>query len=71
MNSSVIRQLNISRGIKTLKIPSFIGTENLLNDAVTYAEKEGFVSKGDRIVCLMGQKEETPDQVNIIKVTCI
>ena len=71
MNSSVIRQLNISRGIKTLKIPSFIGSDNLLSDAVAFAEKEGFISKGDKVVCLMGQKEETPDQVNIIKVTSI
>lgn len=68
MDSTVIKQLNITRGIKCLKIPSFIGTENLLNDAVNYAEKEGFISKGDNIVCLMGTKEETPDQANIIKV---
>ena len=71
MSSSVIRQLNLCRGIKTLKIPSFIGTENLLNDAITYAEKEGFLVKGDRIVCLMGQKQDSPDKVNIIKVTSI
>ncbi len=71
MSSTVIRQLSTSRGIKTLKIPSFIGTENLLNDAVNYAEKEGFVHKGDKVVCLMGQKEDTPDQVNLIKVTSI
>lgn len=71
MDSVVIRQLNISRGIKTLKIPSFIGTDNLLNDAVKFAEKEGYISKGDNVVCLMGQKEDTPDQVNIIKVTSI
>jgi pyruvate kinase len=71
MDSVAIRQLNTTRGIKTLKIPSFIGTENLLHDAVKFAEKEGFIAKGDNIVCLMGQKEDTPDQVNIIKVTSI
>lgn len=71
MSSSVIRQLNITRGIKTLKIPSYIGTENILNDAVAYAQKEGFLVKGDKVVCLMGQNEDSPDQVNIIKIMSI
>ena len=71
MNQSVIRQLNTSRGVKTLKIPSFIGTDNLLNDAIAYAEKEKYLVKGDKIVCLMAQHEDTPDQANIIKVTAL
>lgn len=71
MNSSVIRQLNTSRGVITLKIPSHIGSEHLLNDAIAFAEKEGFLQKGDKVVCLMGQNEDSPDQCNLIKVTQI
>jgi len=71
MSASVIRQMNITRGIKTLKIPSFLGTDNLINDAMKYAVESGYCSKGDNVVCLMGQNEETPEYVNILKITTI
>jgi hypothetical protein len=71
MDSTVIKQLNITRGIKTLKIPTYIGSENLLNDAIKFAEKEGFIFEGNKVVCLMGQNEESPDQLNVIKVMTI
>lgn len=71
MSSSVIRQLNTSRGIMTLKIPSYIGTDNLITDAIKYSIESGYVEKGDNIVCLMGQNEETPEFLNIMKITTI
>lgn len=71
MNANVIRQLNITRGVITLKIPSYLGTENLLNDAMKYAAESGFVNKGDNIVCISGQNEESPENVNILKIATI
>jgi pyruvate kinase len=71
MSANIIRQLNTSRGIMTLKIPSFIGTDNLINDAIKYSLESNYVKKGDKVVCLMGQNEETPEYVNIIKVTTV
>lgn len=71
MNASVIRQMNVTRGVITLKIPSFLGTENLLNDAMKYALESGYAKKGDSVVCLSGQNEETPENVNILKIATI
>ena len=71
MSSSVIRQLNISRGIFTLKIPSYMDTGNLIANAIKHATENGHVRKGDKIVCLTGQNENTPETANILKVMTI
>ena len=71
MASNVIRNLNLSRGVFTLKIPSFIGNDNLINDAMKFALESGHCQKGDNVVCIMGQNEETPEMVNILKITTI
>lgn len=71
MSSSVIRQMNLIRGVISLKIPSFLGTENLLADAMKYAEESGYCKKGDNVVCLMGQYEENPETINLMKVATI
>lgn len=71
MSASVIRQLNITRGVMCLKIPSFLGTDNLIHDAMKYAVDAGYCKTGDNIVCLMGQNEESPEAVNIMKIQTI
>ena len=71
MTSSVIRNLNLTRGVTGLKIPSHIGNENLINDGLKFACDSGKCIKGDNVVCVMGQNEETPEMVNILKVTTI
>ena len=71
MSANVIRQLNLSRGVITLKIPSYIGTDNLINDAIKYSLESNYIKKGDKVVCLMGQNEETPEYVNVMKVTLV
>lgn len=71
MSASVIRQLNITRGVITLKIPSFLGTDNLINDAMKYACEAGYCKTGDNIVCLLGQNEESPEAVNIMKIQTV
>lgn len=71
MSSSVIRQLNLTRGVTCLKIPSFLGTDNLIHDAMKYALESGYCSKGDNIVCLLGQNEESPESVNIMKIQTV
>lgn len=71
MSASVIRQLNITRGVFCLKIPSYLGSDNLINDAMKYALEAGYCKKGDNVVCLMGQNEETPESVNIMKIQTV
>ena len=68
MSSSVIRQLNLCRGIITSKIPSFLGTENLINNAIKHAQENGYIKKGDRIVCISSENENTPENVNSMKL---
>jgi pyruvate kinase len=69
MDSRVIRNLNISRGIIALKIPSFIGTENLIKDGIQYAKELGYCKPGSNIVCLLSQNEDSPENANIMKIS--
>jgi len=71
MSSDVIRNLCLTRGVSGLKIPSFIGNDNLINDAIKFARDAGQCHKGDNIVCIMGQNEETPEIVNLLKITAV
>jgi pyruvate kinase len=71
MSSCVIRQLNVSRGIISLKIPSFLGQDNLINNAIKYAQESGYIKKGDTVVCITGQNENSPDNVNSMKVMAV
>jgi pyruvate kinase len=68
MSVGVIRQLNASRGVAALKIPSFLGIDHLVADAMNYAKESGYIKSGDDVVCLLAQNEESPDSVNIMKV---
>ncbi len=68
MCSGVIRNLNLSRGVNGLKIPSFIGNDNLIIDALNFAQESGKCKKDDCVVCVLGQNEDRPEMVNIIKI---
>lgn len=69
MDGQTIRQMNVSRGVISLKIPSYLGTDNLINDAVSFAKSEGYIKEGENLVCILAQNEESPDYSNIMKVT--
>lgn len=71
MSAGVIRQLKITRGVITLKIPSFLGSENLITQSILFSQESGFIQKGDKIVCILGENEETPDYANIMKITTV
>jgi pyruvate kinase len=71
MSANIIRQLNTTRGVTSLKIPSYIGTDNLINDAIKYSLESNYIKKGDKVICLMGQNEETPEYVNVMKVSIV
>jgi pyruvate kinase len=71
MSAGVIRQLNIIRGVFTLKIPSFLGSDNLIDCAINFAYENGYLKKDDTVVCLLGENEETPDYTNIMKISVV
>jgi len=68
MSASVIRQLSTSRGVFCLKTPYFLGTDNLIHEAKKYAIQSGMCEEGDTIICLMAQKGESPESINIMKI---
>jgi len=68
VQGSVIRNLNLIRGIKTLRITSTIGTDNLISDAIQFAVRQGYTESGDQILCLLGENEDSPENINLMKV---
>jgi pyruvate kinase len=70
-NSSCIRGLNLSRGIWGIKIPSYIGIDNLINDSMKYSEEHNFVTKGDKVVIVLGHNEESINYTNQMKIAVI
>lgn len=65
---SVIRQLNLSRGVIAFKIPSYQGTDNLLALTVQQAKERGLCKPGRKVISLHGTDEETPDESSILKI---
>jgi pyruvate kinase len=68
VNNSVIRQLNVVRGIIGYKIPSYQGTDNLLQLVIKYAKDINLCKAGHKVVTIHGSNEETPDESNIMKI---
>ena len=58
MSLSVIRQLNLSRGVIGYKIPSFQGTDNLLQLVIKAAKEKGLCQVGHKVVTIHGMNEE-------------
>ena len=71
MNAQVIRNMNLTRGVKGMKIATYVGTENLINEAISHSVEAGYAKKGDNVVCLMSHNEDQPDNVNLLKITQI
>jgi len=63
--------MNLTRGLRGMKIATYVGTENLITDAISHAVEKGFAKKGDNIVCLFSQNESQPDSANLLKITTI
>eukprot|EP00831_Metopus_contortus_P075800 TRINITY_DN6966_c0_g1_i2.p1 TRINITY_DN6966_c0_g1~~TRINITY_DN6966_c0_g1_i2.p1 ORF type:complete len:125 (+),score=8.48 TRINITY_DN6966_c0_g1_i2:2-376(+) len=67
-NSSVIRQLNTTRGIIGFKIPSFQGTDNLLKSCIAAAKKMELCHKGNKVVVIHSTSEDDPGISNLLKI---
>ena len=64
----VVKQLNTSRGVIGYKIPSFQGTDNLIQLVIKTAKDMGLCKPGNKVVTIHGSQEETPDESNILKI---
>lgn len=68
VSNSVIRQLNVVRGVIGYKIPSFQGTDNLIQLVIKQAKEMNLCKQGNKVVTIHGTAEETPDESNIMKI---
>ena len=65
---STSRHLQICRGVISLQVPSFQGTEHVILSAIEHAKELGLCKKGDRVVVVHGVQEEVSGHSNLMKV---
>ena len=65
---SVIRQLNVARGVTGYKIPSYQGTDNLVQLVIKQAKEMHLCKPGRKVITIHGTSEETPDESTILKI---
>ena len=65
---SVIRQLNVARGVIGFKIPSYQGTDSLLALTVQQAKERNLCKPGHKVISIHGTDEETPDESSVLKI---
>lgn len=68
INASVVRQMNACRGVQGLKIPTFQGTDNVIQFVISEAKKMGACKAGNKVAVIHGTNEETHDESNIFKI---
>ena len=68
VSNSVVRQLQAVRGCIGYKIPSFQGTDNLIQLVIKTAKDMGLCASGHKVTAIHGAAEETPDESNIFKI---
>ena len=56
------------RGVIGFKIPTFQGTENVIQFVVSEAKNMKLCKTGQKVAVIHGTNEETPDESNILKI---
>ncbi len=59
------------RGVVGFKIPTFQGTDNVIQFVISEAKKMNMVKSGNKVAIIHGTNEETPDESNIMKILTI
>jgi len=67
INASIVRQMNTMRGCIGFKIPTFQGTDNVIQFVISEAKKMNLV-KGGQVAVIHGTNEDSPDESNIFKI---
>ena len=68
MSASIVRQMNICTGVIALKIPSYIGTDNLIHDGIAFALEKNLISKGQNLVVVLGKNEDNSNESRCIRI---
>lgn len=68
---STIRHLQLLRGVVSMQVPSFQGTDNVIRSALIEAKSMGLVESGETVVCVHGIQEEVSGGTNLMKVIVV
>ena len=68
LTSNSVRQMCAMRGVIGLKIPTFQGSDNVINFLIQEAKNMKLCKTGDKIAAIYGTQEETPDESNVMKI---
>eukprot|EP01017_Pseudomicrothorax_dubius_P010765 TRINITY_DN1388_c0_g1_i1.p1 TRINITY_DN1388_c0_g1~~TRINITY_DN1388_c0_g1_i1.p1 ORF type:complete len:513 (+),score=157.86 TRINITY_DN1388_c0_g1_i1:117-1655(+) len=71
VDEHVMKALTASRGVVCLRVPSFQGTDQLIQFAIRSATERRWASKGDYVVVIHSTDEENPDQSNVLKILTV
>ena len=51
---ATIKGLTLVRGVQSLRVPSFLDSNDLINLAINHGKESGIVKKGDRVIIMTG-----------------
>lgn len=68
VSAHIVRQMNLSRGAKGFKVPSFQGTDKLLQVVIKAAKDLGLCKTGHKAITIHGTQEESPDESNVMEI---
>lgn len=70
-SESTLRHLQVHRGLFTMQVPTFQGTDNVIKSALIEARQMGLVEAGDTVVAVHGIREDVPGGTNLMKVLVV
>ncbi|PFH33551.1 pyruvate kinase PyK1 [Besnoitia besnoiti] len=70
-SESTIKHLQVIRGVTTMQVPSFQGTDHVIRNALVIAKERELVTEGESIVAVHGMKEEVAGSSNLLKVLIV
>jgi len=71
IEDSVIKGLTISRGVTSLRVPSFQGQDSLIEYAIKHAKENKLCKTGDSVIAIQSIQEEDPEKSNILKILTV
>jgi len=66
--NSVIRNLNMVRGVWGFKIPAYQQSDNIVQMVVKVAKENHLAKSGAKVVVIQAIQEDTPEESNIMKI---
>lgn len=66
-NASVIRQMNVTRGVFGMKIPTY-NADQVISQCITQSKEHKLIKSGQKIAVIHGTNEDSPDESNIMKI---